>query len=91
MNIPDEVKNAALAEFERVAARSTVGRAVPATWQVIAEWARKEALEHAQQTIATLEPDRTSVNFNNVGGWVLGKQAAFNAIRALVDGDKTDD
>lgn len=45
IQIPDEVRNTALAEFESVAARSSVGTAVTATWRVIAEWARKEALD----------------------------------------------
>lgn len=88
MNIPDEVIDAADAAFF-----TTNEDGLTASYRVIAEWARKEALREAETAVRpTYRLDMLS------GGETVAIAHANHAlhnvadrIKALVGGDKTDD
>jgi hypothetical protein len=78
MNIPDEVWDAA---------EDYLGSDRPIThaYQVIAEWARKEALREATDSVARLgyvvDMDLTAFPSH----WAVDRQEALDAIRALAE------
>ena len=83
MNIPDEVIIAAETAYERAAEHpgDLSLRGIEAYRDVIAEWARKEALREAAVALRSL---------GNIDGWV-DRGDAFAAIAALTEGDNTNE